>query len=468
MSSTIIGGLNSSNNEQFHEAVEATLSLSATKATAQTASPHISLSAGRPSGREHPTPTGKTPVMSSRLLEIPAEMRNQLYRNLLVDHKPHEGCHPQILVTCKHIRDEASALLTTDNEVHITISEVVEDRMEETQYPGVQNIRPPSYAHPYLGGEIMETVSETGLQCHTQQWTTGSRHPSSIPMLALPGGKDAWPAYLRQVQRLRLQINLKGFHQKFEDLATNPFGDVATLLFTLKTFLEAGHQLRFLGISIDLGDSGMESADPIDDGNTDLTAIQSLFYPLRRFGYIVETTLHGLPSVDRERLLKWTRQGPSYCTNSPKADAHNNSVAAHPDLDDETVRRGLQRECVLRPNLLLRYACIEQEYRAFIALCTFLGLPVRDTRDPETIENSYDMAVRWISFGILDEWHEQCVTLWLEILREGLDNFFGDLSKVMSDSSREEYKQLAVARGARLGVWALDDYEKLELDRVRS
>ncbi|KAI7478490.1 hypothetical protein KC351_g8170 [Hortaea werneckii] len=51
-----------------------------------------------------------------RFLDLPAEMRNLVYRELLVwpSNKP-ERCWPQILSTCRQVNDEAKRIIYTEN-----------------------------------------------------------------------------------------------------------------------------------------------------------------------------------------------------------------------------------------------------------------------------------------------------------------------------------------------------------------
>ncbi|KAK5124348.1 hypothetical protein LTR85_001565 [Meristemomyces frigidus] len=371
--------------------------------------------------------------MSSRLLNLPPELRNTLYRELLVKHEPHNGCHPHILVTCKQVHNEASALLTSENEVLISISSSIGEWPSED----------PEYPDPYK-------TAGTGLDVHTRVWATGSHEQRLMPMLDLPYGSEEWPAYLRKIERLRLNISLSGQHTLFENLEVPPFpfDDVAGLLFSLTSFFESGHRLRLLGITIDLGDSGLEHAEPIDEGQTGQTALQSTFYPLRRFGRIAETTLTGLPDADCQLFLN---------TEEP------------PDLDDEAVVTRLQQQCILRTPLLLRYARIDHEYQAFRTLYEYLDLgPWSD--NPQTdygaVEHSHSLVYRWTRYGIYDEWREQFITLSLDTLREALDKFHTQLdNSVMVTSRRKEYTDLVAVREARRAVFSLDGYEKLELDR---
>ena len=52
-------------------------------------------------------------------LELPAELRNQIYEELLIRNPwTLRGSHPSIIATCRQIRDEANELLYSLNEVH--------------------------------------------------------------------------------------------------------------------------------------------------------------------------------------------------------------------------------------------------------------------------------------------------------------------------------------------------------------
>jgi len=166
---------------------------------------------------------------SSRLLTIPAELRNRLYNELLVDHEPHQRLHLEILVACRHIHSEASGHLTTDDEVHITIAA--------------------SIGQPVISPDGHRRDSDTTqMWVHTEDYTTGSytggiQQGDNMPMLALPEGIDAWPKFLQQIQRLRLNIELQGNNSLFRN-DLRAFSSVGTLLSSLTAFMEAGKRAR--------------------------------------------------------------------------------------------------------------------------------------------------------------------------------------------------------------------------------
>ncbi|KAK5111506.1 hypothetical protein LTR85_011854 [Meristemomyces frigidus] len=60
--------------------------------------------------------------MSFRFLDLPPEMRNMVYKELVVLQESWY-CHPQILATSKHVNKEASSILYGDNLIEIKIYE---------------------------------------------------------------------------------------------------------------------------------------------------------------------------------------------------------------------------------------------------------------------------------------------------------------------------------------------------------
>jgi len=78
----------------------------------------------------------------------------------------------------------------------------------------------------------------THLNVHTEKWTTETdgEGAEDMPMLFLPNGIDAWPQYLRKIERLRLRVNLHGYYQLYGE--GHAFGSIATLLFSLGSFFE--------------------------------------------------------------------------------------------------------------------------------------------------------------------------------------------------------------------------------------
>jgi len=70
--------------------------------------------------------------------------------------------------------------------------------------------------------------------------------------------------------------------------------------------------------------------------------------------------------------------------------------------------------------------------------------------------------------GLFDEWRERRVTLWFETMRENLDEIHEQFEKggfvdLLNDN--DTYKEFVAARKARLELWRMDHYQKLELDR---
>ena len=344
----------------------------------------------------------------SRLLRLPPELRNRVYRAALVDHPPHKGCNTSILLTCYQVHDESSAILASETEVHITIVQ----KAEEKDWDNVGHV---------------ETGTETDVRVHTKQWTAATHVeapvPGGIPMLNIPDGIYAWPEYLHKIERLRLRISLGGHWQVFG--ADWAFGDVGTLLFSLASFLEGNHSLKDLEIAVDLGDSELDLAESPDDlTELGLTYIQCMFYPLRRFGDVAKTTLSGLPEKDCKVLMQWMKENPF----------------AGLSLDDEATRVLAQRSCFLRPNLMLRYSRIKHEYEAHERLRSFLGLPQLNNQIPDSLAYHYDMLDRWTGFGLFDERHERPITTFLQHVALGLDEFYQQMSRegAMTASKRAE------------------------------
>lgn len=62
------------------------------------------------------------PLGTFRFLDLPAELRNKVYTNVLTrDPTKTRGAHPQLLATCRKIHDEASGLLYSLNQIDVYV-----------------------------------------------------------------------------------------------------------------------------------------------------------------------------------------------------------------------------------------------------------------------------------------------------------------------------------------------------------
>lgn len=426
--------------------------------------------------------------MASPLLSLPAELRNCVYREVIVNRKPHEGNNPQLLVTCKQVHGEAADLLHTENEINISINCTMKQ------------------ADNYLYGRRHSVDAEhTNMSIHTQQWmmvdapNLHAKQYELVPMLRLTDTMTAWPSYLRNIERLRLKITVAGRHQ--DDCDSVNYASISTLLFGLTSFLEEGNRLKHLAVEVSLGDSDLREGNekrafPFHEGFTD---IQCVFYPLRRFGCIEHITLEGLPATECDLFRRWMKAGPSYATKSTVAHAEKGQKGSEEppatqeessDNDHAMSERGQSESidqvlhqppvvvvvpapaqhpepaCVHRPHLLQEFVRLDQEYNAYDALCKYLALPESPGDDDGEMCKLHNGHVWQVQGGqVYSELREQSMVYFCSRLGQQLDMFndmlqtggMATADQLMTDTYKVLYAAYKLAREERLARWTMDE-----------
>lgn len=169
---------------------------------------------------------------SFRFLDLPPEMRNLVYKELVVL-QDSWYCHPQILATCTQVHKEASSVLYGDNLIEVKIYEdgvVAHGKRCGPYYP------------PGLGSDFRSLV---------------------------------WPDFLRRVQHLRLAVvELPRRHARV--------ASVGNIVASLCSSLALGHRLSSLNIDLDwLNQRGLR-------GGMDMA-----LSPLRLLGPVPQLTIRG-------------------------------------------------------------------------------------------------------------------------------------------------------------------------------
>jgi len=163
-----------------------------------------------------------------RFLDLPPEMRNMIYRELLV-FKESWYCHPQILATCRQVNEEATSILYADNLIKIKI---------------------------YADG-----VFTHGKRCG--DYSPGYPYRSLDPPAIRDFRQLAWPAYLHRVQHLRIAVVELTWNRKRMASISNSVASVCSTL-------ASDHSLRSLHVDIQrLSTNGVQ-------GN-----VETVLYPLR-------------------------------------------------------------------------------------------------------------------------------------------------------------------------------------------
>ncbi|KAK6396927.1 hypothetical protein LTR65_007425 [Meristemomyces frigidus] len=189
---------------------------------------------------------------SFRFLDLPPEMRNMVYKELVVL-QDSWYCHPQILATCQQVHDEATSILYGDNLIEVKI---------------------------YKDGVIAH----------------GKRCGPYVP--AAPHGLGdfrtlVWPGFLLRVQHLRIAVVELPRH--FARMAS-----VGNILASLCSFLAPGHGLWSLAIDLEwLPRHG------VVDG------IESALYPLHLLSPVPRITIKGFADVTLPLVAEIPRADPA-------------------------------------------------------------------------------------------------------------------------------------------------------------
>lgn len=193
------------------------------------------------------TPERRRP---SPFLDLPGELRNQIYDELLISHDrdpTRVRCYPQILATCRRIHQEASGILYGSNDVQITVCE--------------------------------RSVLTNGKKCgkfSPYPWTA----PDSSPVYS----ELIWPAFLRKVRHVTLVNEHDGpYHVHWNVLQgynRHRFSRLENIFFYLCHFLGRDHNLESLSVDV--------------TGRHEMVLEHFETYPVRLLGKPPKLVLRGL------------------------------------------------------------------------------------------------------------------------------------------------------------------------------
>jgi hypothetical protein len=216
---------------------------------------------------------------SFRFLDLIPELRNMVYKELLTfvtcPNCPavHEPCHPEILSTSKQVYKEAKAILYADNEVHCRFTASGPTR---------------GYGRATFFASI-----------HGQEVKGDSQHRLD----SIFYGMNFIPDYLRQIQRLHVDVVLDGGSKEIAR------SSLQSCLLNLASFLMDGYCLKKLRIHIyDM------SADDIDDTHWPDTIV----YPLRRLRGIEDIELTGVSDALKSAIIADMRSATTPTFNTLK------------------------------------------------------------------------------------------------------------------------------------------------------
>lgn len=222
-----------------------------------------------------------------RFMDLPAEMRNEVYEYLLVlpgGNPDCNNCDTSILQTCKEIYDEAKSILYEENTVECSFW-----------------VKPVTFFSSYHAIHIhnSESIGYVGIDTEVDD---SARHT------LLPSGLDAYPEFLRRIRHLKLDI-------RFErgETVQSRFCDCFQLesaVVTFSSFLMDEHCLQSLEVCVNLeiGPALLESFE----------AAARMLYPLRRIRGIPAVRIIGnIPDSIRAKLVE-DMQSSERCFNTVK------------------------------------------------------------------------------------------------------------------------------------------------------
>lgn len=222
---------------------------------------------------------------SFRFLDLPGEMRNAIYRELLLflrcTHCPriHDVCHTGILRTNKQVCKEALDILYGDNDIRCMFRASGYDEDPKNFF---------SWIH------IKETRG----------------HEKSMDHVFY--GMSEIPHWFRRIQRLRVELHFCG------GSIENAGFRLQTCLLNLASFLMDGHCLKKLEIHISDESNGEEDFDESEYDQDVVAGFETTVYPLCR--------LHGVEHVEITGLSEATMNATISKMQKTKKSAFNTLV----------------------------------------------------------------------------------------------------------------------------------------------
>ncbi|SMR44972.1 unnamed protein product [Zymoseptoria tritici ST99CH_3D1] len=218
-----------------------------------------------------------------RFLDLPPEMRNLIYGELLtLPRRPNRqsptacfgSCHPGILATCRQIYKEAAGLLACPANTEQPFNILIHADWETV--PATPNGHSPTIK------ELRKTV-----QIHNH----GVYKAKVIDFEHIPNGRLAYPSYLRQVKRLHIEVHVVGHREEYYYGAPMVGSAVfaRSCIHTLVSFLMEGHSLQELKVKF-------TSAATHPDRGIAHPAILNPLQPLRRLRNIDVVDILGFVS----------------------------------------------------------------------------------------------------------------------------------------------------------------------------
>jgi len=226
---------------------------------------------------------------SFRFMDLPLEMREIIYTDLLTVPGEvcmhHKFCFPQILRTCKQVRDEATKVLYSVNIIDCTFA-----------------------AACCSSHHFAKTVY---LHRDLHQIAQGRRRENPSKFELLPEGLSAYPAWFRRIRHLRIGVSVSLLHEDDSALTSHWAPHfINKCLLTLTSFLMDDHCLKSLEVNY---------FSEIDELNEyDYDSASRMLYPLRRLRNISRVQINGLEDDDVAASISTEMQSPDRAYNTLK------------------------------------------------------------------------------------------------------------------------------------------------------
>ena len=264
---------------------------------------------------------------SFRLLDLPSEMRLNIYQKLLLFEKSggQKYCYPAILCASREIYEEAYPVLYGENVIKCSFKVSADGDLDSIRWTS---------------------------KVHNEMVHSGCSH---APYVRIPDGIDDYPEFLRHISRLRIKIvyTPKGIDGMSVESSYYP---LSHYLCTLASFLMDGHRLKNIQIDVNMED-------------VEIYAYGQVLFPLRRLRNVKKVRVTGLPAestVYKQRLIKdMTSVEPVFNTMKHwkllQDDAAAQLDLLHTLLPDEGCECGECSTSTRIEEILLQLQCLERE-----------------------------------------------------------------------------------------------------------